>query len=205
MKFNRKKVNSDKGVEPKAKLAANDSESAGTTVFRPGWNRRSAPAKKVEDEPEKVVKVTSSQNKDDLDRGENVFKSKKKLFIIAGAAVVLVAGIVVAFFMLNGNKEEKLSNSLIKMGRDWYENFYYDGFEESKRADILSRFKDIGIKVDLDNLSRYNTEVNAEIIKEFNPDQEGGCSSTETKIVIKPKDPYGKTDYDIEAILSCKK
>ena len=94
MKFNRKKVNSDKGVEPKAKLAANDSESAGTTVFRPGWNRRSAPAKKVEDESEKAVRVTSSQNKDDLDRGENIFKSKKKLFIIAGAAVVFVAKLV---------------------------------------------------------------------------------------------------------------
>jgi hypothetical protein len=84
MEFNRKKVNSDKGAESKTKLAANDSESAGTSVFRPGWNRRSASAKKIEGESEKVVRVASSQNKDDLDRGENIFQSKKKLFIIAG-------------------------------------------------------------------------------------------------------------------------
>lgn len=203
MKFNRKKVNSDKGVEPKASLAEKSSDSANTTVFRPGWNRKQVESKKVVEEED--IKVSASQNKDDLDSDSRDFKSKKKLFIIAGAAVVAIAAGVIIALSLGGNKEEKLSNSLIKMGRDWYENFYYDGFEESKRADILSRFKDIGIKVDLDNLSRYNTEVNSEIIKEFKPGEEDGCNATETKIVIKPKDPYGKTDYDIEAVLSCKK
>jgi len=164
------------------------------------FNRKTAEAEEVE-----RVKVASSQNKDELDRGGRDAKSRKKLFLIASVAVVVIAVGVAAFLTLTNNKEEKLTNSLTKIGRDWYENFYYDGFEESKRADILSRFKDSGIKVDLDNLSKYNTEANSELIKEFKLNQEDGCNSSETKIVVKPKEPYGKTDYDIEAVLSCKK
>ena len=34
-------------------------------------------------------------------------------------------------------------------------------------------------------------------------DEENGCDKTETKVIIKPQDPYGKTDYTIEAKLVC--
>ena len=165
---------------------------------KPGWNRKQEP---VQEQAETEVEEAQTEERTRTKRSFKGMPNKKVLFAGIGVVAVIVA--VVLGFIFKGNNDEKLSASLIEMGRDWYENFYYDGFEESKRADILSRFKDIGIKVDLDNLSRYNTEVNAEKIKEFKPDEEGGCDKTETKIVIKPKDPYGKQDYDIEAILVC--
>lgn len=169
---------------------------------KPGWNRRKTDSS-VEPVEEAVVEEAPAKEKKAKKLSFKFnFKPSKPVIIGAIAAVVVIGGIIAAI-TLKGNNNEKLSASLVEMGRDWYENFYYDGFEESKRADILSRFKDIGIKVDLDNLSRYNTEVNAEKIKAFKPDEEGGCDKTETKIVIKPKDPYGKTDYEIEAILVC--
>ena len=196
MRKNRKDDIAESESEKIARVEKAEVSNFSTTSRKPGWNRKPAPvAKPVEEiEPEKY---------DTRERKKAPALPIKKIGIIVGAVVVVVAIVVVALFAFGKNKDEKLAATLEEMGRDWYENFYYDGFDEKKRADILSRFKDIGIKVDIDNLSRYNTEVNAEKLKDFKMDEEGGCDKTETKVIIKPQDPYGKTDYTIEAKLVC--
>ena len=169
-----------------------------TVSKKPGWNRKPAPVQEVE-----PVEVEEPEEPKAKGRKKSSVINGKKLGIIIGVVAAIVVIVVAALFAFGKSKDEKLAATLEEMGRDWYENFYYDGFEEEKRADILSRFKDIGIKVDIDNLSRYNTEANAEKLKDFKMDEENGCDKTETKVIIKPQDPYGKTDYTIETKLVC--
>ena len=93
---------------------------------------------------------------------------------------------------------------VVEMGRSFYENFYYEqvGSSADERSTLLSKFTDIGIKVDLDNLSRYNNgEFKDEISKFKNKNED--CNKTNTKVVIYPKSPYGKTDYTVSTELDC--
>lgn len=73
-----------------------------------------------------------------------------------------------------------------------------------KRASLLSKFSTIGIKVDLENLGRYNNgEFKDKISKFKNSDTDEKCNSTNTMVYIYPKSPYGKTDYTVKAELDC--
>lgn len=198
MRKNRKDDIAESESEKIARVEKAEVSNFSTTSRKPGWNRRPTPVAKTEQ-----IEESEPEEHEPRERKKAVALPIKKIAIIAGAVVGVVIIVVVALLAFGKNNDEKLSATLEEMGRDWYENFYYDGFEEKKRADILSRFKDIGIKVDIDNLSRYNTEVNAEKLKDFKMDEEDGCDKTETKVIIKPQDPYGKTDYTIETKLVC--
>ena len=133
---------------------------------------------------------------------------KKNIGIIAGAIVVVALLAVVIFLVIKGgSNESKLKDSLSDMGRDFYENFYYEqvGKSAEERTNLLSKFTTVGIKIDLENLSRYDNSKFAKDIKEnfVNSKSKEKCNRTNTKVVIYPKSPYGKTDYTVEAILDC--
>ena len=135
-------------------------------------------------------------------------KKFKKIGVIAAVAVVVVAIVVVAIIVLLAGRsnESKLESSLTDMGRDFYENFYYSqvGKSSEERTNLLSKFTTVGIKIDLENLERYDNGKFSDEIKEFvNSKTKEKCDKTNTKVVIYPKSPYGKTDYTVEAQLDC--
>ena len=134
----------------------------------------------------------------------NSFFSKKRNIIIC--AVVLVVVIILCIFVFGNSGERKkneLENELKALGKDFYENFYYDLVVRDNGVETISKYSLIGIKVNLDNISRCTT-CNTESIKKFvNPKTKKECDMNESKAIIYPKEPYGKTDYTIEAELSC--
>lgn len=134
-------------------------------------------------------------------------KKLNKKVVIAIAAIVVIGTATVLFFMnKNQSNEKKLDTSLVEMGREFYEDFYYEqvGTSSDERTNLLSKFTDIGIKVDLDNLGRYKNGEFKEKISEFkNAKTDEKCNKTNTKVIIYPKSPYGKTDYTIKAELDC--
>lgn len=136
-------------------------------------------------------------------------KGVNKNIIIAVIVVVLVAVVAVvgSVFLLNkGDNKKELEKSLEEMGRDFYENFYYDqiGGSADERTSLLSKFTTVGIKIDLDNLGRYNNGEYKDKISEFsNKKTKEKCSKTDTKVVVYPKSPFGKTDYKMEVELEC--
>ena len=68
----------------------------------------------------------------------------------------------------------------------------------------LKKYEELGIKVNLDNLSRYNNKENEELVKTFvNNKNNEACNLQDTKVIIYPKSPYNKTDYTIEVQLVC--
>lgn len=135
-------------------------------------------------------------------------KNNKGLFIVGGIIVAVVIIVVLCFTLGFGKKsnEKEIENSLTEMGKSFYENFYYEqvGSSSDERNTLLSKFTTIGIKVDLENLARYNDGEFSKEIKELkNNKTNKACNKTNTKIIIYPKSPYGKTDYTIKVKLDC--
>lgn len=135
-------------------------------------------------------------------------RTGKKRIIILAALVIIVVVVIIGAVLLLGKKsnEKDLRTSLTEMGRNFYENFYYEqvGSSADEKTTLLSKFTTIGIKVDLENLERYNNGEFSETIKKFkNNKTKEKCSKTSTKAIIYPKSPYGKTDYQIETELDC--
>ena len=132
------------------------------------------------------------------------FFGKTRNIIIC--AIVLVVIIVLCVFLFGDSSQRKkaeLENELKSLGKDFYENFYYDLVVRDNGINTITKYEKIGIKVSLENISRQSDEK-AEAVKKFvNPKTKKECDKGETKAVIYPKEPYGKTDYTIEAILSC--
>lgn len=132
-------------------------------------------------------------------------KLNKKVLIIIAVLLVVVAVVLLAVFNKPSNEKE-LETNLTEMGKSFYENFYYEqvGSSADERSTLLSKFTTIGIKVDLDNLGRYNNGEFSDEIKEFkNSKTDEKCNQTNTKVIIYPKSPYGKTDYKVEVKLDC--
>ncbi len=128
-------------------------------------------------------------------------KKNKIVFISIGILVLIV--IAVLIFIPKSNEEE-LKVKLSELGKDFYENYYYDrmGTDEALKKEQLSKFENIGIKVDLENLSRY--ENNEEILSFFVNSLSGvSCNTENTKVIIYPKSDYNKGSYEMEIILDC--
>ncbi len=131
----------------------------------------------------------------------------KKILFVGITGVVVIVAVVLAFFLLKGkNQEEVLKDYLHDMGIEFYENLYYKqvGKTDEDRKEFLTKFTDIGIKINLDSLSRYNIESNQEKISAFkNPKTNEACNKDNSKVIIYPKEPYGQKDYRVEIQLDC--
>lgn len=136
-------------------------------------------------------------------------KSLKRL-IIAICLVFVVMGGVGLTLLLTDKKmtQAKIETQVVKFGEDFYENFYYKNItadnDEAKNKEFLQRFKETGLKVNLDNLGRYHEGKNADVIRTFiNPDTKLACDINNTRAVIYPKEPYGIKDFDVKAEVDC--
>ena len=149
---------------------------------------------------------------------------KKKIIIISIAAVVAVAAIVVGIiFAVKANKkvesnEAQLKENLEKLGRQFYEEFYYPhqvSYIETSNSKLkkgatkitleshFSKLSTSGIVVDLENISKYS-KINKELVDSMtNAKTNEKCDVKNTKINVKPTKPYGNKDYTIEVTLAC--
>ena len=140
------------------------------------------------------------------------FFSRKNILIIKLSILT-----VILLFMLFGFVFKKLNlfatvnfkESLEEMATDFYENSYYDqikqlGNSEVDEAEFLSKFNATGIKISLENLEEYEDgKYITEIAKFVNSKTKEACDKYNTKAIIYPIEPYGKTDYKIEVNLEC--
>lgn len=169
-------------------------------------------AKKKEVKEEVVVeeKVEKKEAKKEvaktLPKSERINKAVK----VCVLSVVLIVVLVVVFVVARpGRKslEDSLNSSLKSMGETFYTDFYYTEISKNKSkaevSEFLEKFKDVGIKVNLDNLERYNDGKNKEEIAKFKNKDGKACNKNTTQAVIYPKSPYGKTDYTVDVVLDC--
>lgn len=136
-----------------------------------------------------------------MDTKNFILNDKKILLVTTGVIAILIVIII----FINIYKEKSVSPTTISqnletIGQDFYENHYYSDMDDEQKK-LLTEFKDQGIVIDLTNLeviTTLNEELKNNLIK-------NECNFDETKIVIYPKEPYGKKDYNLKIELSCKK
>ena len=124
---------------------------------------------------------------------------KKKL------ALVLVLFIGVICLTGCGSNEKELTGNLEKLGKSFYEDFYYPSQAKSQKdvKDFVKRFEKTGIKVNLANISKFSKVDKKLVDSMINKKTKKKCDTEKSVVTIYPKKPYGKTDYKIEVTLDC--
>lgn len=154
----------------------------------------------------KDAKVVEEKKEVKVEKAKENNKNALPIVIIVVVIAVLVIGFAV--FKVSGKSlKQDLTNELKTMGEEFYTDFYYTEISKNKSknevSEFLGKFSDIGVKVNLDNLSRYDSNKNKEKIKKFKNEKGEACNQTTSQAIIYPKSPYGKNDYRIEVDLDC--
>jgi len=140
------------------------------------------------------------------------FFSRKNVLIIKLSIMAIILLFIIFGFIFNKMNlfaKVDLKESLKEMATDFYENFYYNQVgqlenDEVDKTKFLEEFKSVGIKISLKNLEEYDDGKYVEEIAKFvNSKTKKPCNKYNTRATIYPKEPYGKTDYEIEINLEC--
>lgn len=132
--------------------------------------------------------------------------NRKNCFIAITTLILIIAIILIIIFNSKKSEEDKLNDMLKELGVNFYENFYYDqvGTNDTERKEFVKKYETIGIKVNLDNLSRLNSDDSKKMVDKFvNSKTKKECDKSNTRVIIYPKTPYEKDSYDIKTELVC--
>ena len=141
--------------------------------------------------------------KDLLNKAFSAENRTKTIGIIVGVAVVLVVIIVLLVAKPFGNKDKKVEKQLNDRMSQLAKNFYEDYYFDQVGSEFVKGHAENGIKIDLANLARINNSDSQSILNEFKNSEGEACDTTKSKATIYPKDPYGKTDYELKIALEC--
>jgi hypothetical protein len=137
---------------------------------------------------------------------KNAFSAEnrvKTIGIAAGIVVVIAVIVVLIVAKPFGNKDKKvekqLNDRMTELAKNFYENYYFD----QVGSEFVKGHAENGIKIDLANLARINNSDSQSVLDEFKNKDGEACNTTTTKVTIYPKDPYGKTDYELKIELDC--
>ena len=124
-------------------------------------------------------------------------KKKFALVLVLFMGVMLLTGC--------GNNEKELQGNLEKLGKSFYEDYYYPSQAKSQKdvKDFVKRFEKTGIKVNLENISKFSKIDKKLVDSMVNNKTKKKCDGEKSVVTIYPKKPYGKTDYKIEVNLEC--
>lgn len=134
------------------------------------------------------------------------YNKKRSIVIIVSSILAIVLLILTIGVFVFSDKKSQLDKYLETMGSEFYENYYYEkiGTDLEERSAFLKEFETIGIKVNLDTLSKYNGTKNDEMISKFvNKKTKEKCDMKKTKVVFYPRDPYKAESYVMETIIEC--
>lgn len=122
-------------------------------------------------------------------------------------SVIIIIG-VLSILKGSSNTEAKLSKKMEREGAKFYTEFYYDqitvGKNEEEITSFLSSFEEHGIKIDLENLSKFNSKGSSDLSSEFtNSIREIQCDTRNSKVIIFPESPFKKSDFSLRVELDC--
>ena len=135
--------------------------------------------------------------------------NKKAVAVLVIVLLVIVVGVIILINLINDkptNQKQQLEDLFKTMSTEYYEQFYYNqiGSTQEEKETVLKKFEKTGIKISLDSLSRYNSEVNKDRIEQFvNLETNEKCDTKNTISILYPIEPYEKNSYNIEIKLAC--
>ena len=133
--------------------------------------------------------------------------NKKYILIISISLVIIlfVAGFILFNKIKKSRAEDRLYNELNTVVKDYYKDYYYNtlGNNDEVRKINAEKFRYTGIKINLEDLSKYKSNNNEILDKFKNSQTNSNCDYNKTTIVIYPIDPYGKEDIRIDSNIVC--
>lgn len=135
---------------------------------------------------------------------------QKKLAVVLGLVLILVIVLLIVFLGGNKNKkltqEEEMKEYLETKVKNFYENNYYDQMSQLS-GDIKSflvNFENDGIPMSVNVLLEQRALKQSEVDEKLvNKETKEKCNLDETKVILYPQEPFSKTSYKLETIVSC--
>lgn len=163
--------------------------------------KKTVPKKEVVEvkEPE-VVEIKKEEVKVEK---KNIFTKRNIIIIVV---LLVIINVLVGSILIYNNPKNKIKRSIKAMGTDFYTNYFYDtlasGRTKKELSEILERYKDTGIKVNLKSLSQFDSSKYKEDIDSFAGENKA-CNLNKTRVIVYPKAPYEKNNYKIIVELDC--
>ena len=127
-------------------------------------------------------------------------KLKIIILVIIGVLIGIGVGIIV-LINTKGFKEKLINRELRAMTEEFY-GYYYDDYSgELSVKENMAKFKDSGLSINLGDLKIY---LESRTGKKYNSKRLEKCDVSKTRVIIYPKDPYGKKDIFLKFESSCK-
>ena len=190
-----KKSNSTKKVQKEVKTN-NTKKEVKTTSKKKTVEKKPVVEKEVKEAVKAEVKEVKKEKK----------PINKKLIIGIAAGAVIIIVLVILSITVFFNKERIITNKVKKMAYEYYSEYYYDSLKEGREKEdfekIMAKFSGIGFKISLDNIVNIKNGKYKEEVESLGSKKKK-CDKLNTRAIIYPEKPYGKTDYRIEVELDC--
>ncbi len=141
-------------------------------------------------------------------RSKKLQKPTSDLSRIIAIIAVVVSTLVLVVNIAMGSifREDRVAErALLSLAKEYYESYYYDRFSgtTSDLSSVFEKYSEIGFaSVSLRQLLLVDNRRFAPYASSFK-NSRYACNPELTTIKIYPKEPYGKTDYDVKINLSC--
>ena len=134
-----------------------------------------------------------------------------KVLIFFVIVLIVLLSCFFAFYIISNDKETtdvdnqeittNINSKLRELGSQFYKTYYYNaiGSTDEERANNVKKYVNIGVKVDLENLIRFNSNDQDGLRQYFS-----NYDEKNTKVIIYPKAPYGVKDFIIKIELEKK-
>jgi len=125
--------------------------------------------------------------------------NKPTLILIAVASIIAITiGVLLAFSPFGKSKMEVAA---IKMGEAFYQDFYYDMLTRGKKPEEIGAFlNEKEYRITLEQIEKIK-EIDISTVLQSIEKEKDKYDWSKTNVVIKPKMPFGKKDYDIKVNL----
>ena len=110
---------------------------------------------------------------------------KTKIVVVIITALILISILLICINLINKKEDKKVKKNIEIISSKFYEKSYYT----ITPIELLKDFKEKGIIITLKELLEYEEE-SIDAYKKYD--------ITKSKVVIYPKNPYEKTDYEIK-------
>lgn len=130
-------------------------------------------------------------------------ENKKSLILVLALTILLIIISIINLILTKNGSNSNMEGIIESFAKIYYEDYYYpnvtSGYNEDYKV-VLQNDSVNGIKLNLREI------VNTFDVEPKNFYTDGNyCDFLKTYALIYPKSPYGKEDYEIKVITSCKK
>ena len=137
---------------------------------------------------------------------------KTIMYVCVGVSLsVVLATLGVYFFGQALYRPDLVAENRLKtIAREYYEDFLYPTIVKENTygdgsvdlADVFSKYKNSGFPmVKLRNLLLYKDQPDN--LRDYFQNDRYYCDTNTSAVLFKPKEPYGKTDYEMRYYLNC--